>query len=351
MTVDGESKTKITEAVGGRGDGALIFKRQRVTVEAFYRYRTKGKDRLIFISHYGRNARNGYSLPDIREKAREYARLKKEVAPVDLKEHLEVVKAERQRKQEVLKRETAIEASRGSLEDLCRSYIGSLQRRKAPSAKDVERSLSYNLFNPFPELSLQKANSITTDDLMPVFQRILKRGVTTGFNRFRSYLLAAYNLGLKADYDPRQQLETGKRFGIQFNPVVPIPKYADYERVRERVLSNDEIQQFWNNVEKGTPDWSPLYGLLARFCLACYGNRPEQLNHIRWSDIDFNQRTLVSRTPKEKMLSRKNGSFLLPKGRWIYWNKPLYTENLNQNDSQPKICARQLPACLQIAEY
>ena len=117
-------------------------------------------------------------------------------------------------------------------------------------------------------------------------------GITTTYNRFRSNVMAAFNHGMKSDYDPREQLENGKRFSIPFNPVDAIPKYAEFERVRERSLANEELQQFWFNVEEGNKGWSPLYGLLLRFCLACYGNRPEQLNHIRWTDIDFNQRTL-----------------------------------------------------------
>ena len=233
----------------------------------------------------------------------------RDIAPVDLKEHLELEQAERLRKLEVQKLQAKAEASRGTLEDLCRSYIGSLYRREAASARDVENSLNFNLLKPFPKLSQQKANSITADDLMPVCQRMLERGVTTNYNRFRSNLMAAFNLGMRSDYDPRLQLENGKRFSIQFNPLDAIPKYAEYERVRERTLSNEEVYSFWHNLEKGKEGWSPLYGLLARFCLACYGNRPEQLNHIRWSDIDFNQRTLrfidtkgKKATPKKRII-------------------------------------------------
>ena len=49
----------------------------------------------------------------------------------------------------------------------------------------------------------------------------------------------------------------------------------------------------WHHLESGKETWSPLYGLLLRFCLVCFGNRPEQLNDIKWSDIDFTKQTLM----------------------------------------------------------
>ena len=292
LTVNGEKKDKLCEPVGNRGDGSIIYKQQCTEVEAYYRYRNKGKDRTIFIGQYVPFGKKGYNLTQIRDKAREYARLRKEIAPADLKEYLELEQARKEQEIADQKKQAEIEASKGTLEELCQSYVGSLKRRNASSAKDVESCLHYNLIKPFPHLVKRKANTITPDDLMPVCQKILARGVTTNFNRFRSYLMAAFNQGMKSDYDPRQQLENGKRFAIQFNPVDAIPKYAEYERVRERSLSNDEIHLLWHNHRKGKEGWNPLYGLLLQFCLACYGNRPEQMSEVKWADINKDQRTL-----------------------------------------------------------
>ncbi|MBO9494326.1 hypothetical protein J7438_09545 [Thalassotalea sp. G20_0] len=61
---------------------------------------------------------------------------------------------------------------------------------------------------------------------------------------------------------------------------------------RERSLSNEELHQMWHHLESGKETWSPLYGLLLRFCFVCFDNRPGQLNDIKWSDIDFSQQTL-----------------------------------------------------------
>ena len=138
LTVDEVKKDKLCEPVGSRGDGSIIYKQQCTEVEAYYRYRNKGKDRTIFISQYVPAGKKGYNLTQIREKAREYARLRKEIAPADLKEYLELEDA--RKKQEIAdrKKQAAIEASKGTLEELCQSYVGSLKRRKASSSKGYE---------------------------------------------------------------------------------------------------------------------------------------------------------------------------------------------------------------------
>ena len=60
----------MTEPVGGKDDGSLIFKQQKGNVEAYYRYRSKAySERTIFISRYSRIGNNGLKLDAIREKA------------------------------------------------------------------------------------------------------------------------------------------------------------------------------------------------------------------------------------------------------------------------------------------
>ena len=308
MVVDGKRKTKISEQVDGRDDGTIVYKKQKDAVAVYYRYRSSGSDKLIFICRYGRN-QGGYNLSEIREIGRGYARTKREVAPVDLKEHLELVELEKKRAAEALRSQQEAENRLGSLKDLCLAYVGSLFRREAKSARDVERCLKRNLTEPFGLLCQRRANTVTTDDLMPVFRRMLERKVTRQYNVFRSNLMAAYNLGIKADYDPRHLLENGKKFRLQYNPINAIPKYSEFERVRERTLNNDEIHQFWHSLGGDYTGWDPVYGLFARFCLACFGNRPEQLNDVRWTDIDRNLNTLrfvdskgKNATPKKRII-------------------------------------------------
>ncbi len=292
MSVDGVKKTKLSEPVGARGDGTLIFKKQQGAVEAYYRYRDGKSDSTLLIGRYSRTGKTGLTATEIRDKARSYARLRKEIAPIDLKEHLKLEEVRRLHEMEEQKRQAEIEASSGTLEDLCNLYTASLYRRNAASARDVDNCLKRNVITPFPHLADRKANTITGDDLLLIFRRLLERGVTRTYNMVRSNLKAAFNLGIKADFNPRQQHEHGKSFYLQSNPVDLIPREPEFDRTRERLLTNDELHQLWHFMESGLPTVSPLYGLLLRFCISCFGNRPEQLNDIQWTDIDFTQRTL-----------------------------------------------------------
>ncbi|MGI9283589.1 MAG: hypothetical protein ACR2PX_28775 [Endozoicomonas sp.] len=80
---------KISESAGGRGDGTLMFwKRGDESIEAYYRYREKGKESLIKIGQYRANRSGyGYSLSECRDKAQGFSRLRREI-PIDLKQHL-----------------------------------------------------------------------------------------------------------------------------------------------------------------------------------------------------------------------------------------------------------------------
>lgn len=291
MIVDGKRKSKISEQVDGRDDGTIVFKKQGDSIAVYYRYRSNGSDKTIFICRYGRN-QSGYNLSEIREIGRGYARTKREIAPVDLKEYLAQIELEKERAREAQRLQEEAENCLGSLEDLCRAYVWSLFRKEAASARDVERCLERNLIAPFSQFCQRKANTVTTDDLMPVFRSLLDRGVTREYSVFRSNLMAAYNFCLKADYDPRHLLESGKKFRLQYNPIDAVPKYDEFETALERTLSNDEINRFWHCLGGDYTGKGPVYGLLARFCLACFGNRPEQLNDVRWTDIDRTLNTL-----------------------------------------------------------
>ena len=81
MTIDGKKKSKISEPVGGKGEGTLVFKQQKSDVEAYYRYRDNGEDTTLFIGRYSRLGKTGLKLNEIRDKAREYARIRREIGP------------------------------------------------------------------------------------------------------------------------------------------------------------------------------------------------------------------------------------------------------------------------------
>ncbi|MBO9482289.1 MULTISPECIES: hypothetical protein [Gammaproteobacteria] len=71
INIEGKKKSKISEPVGGKGEGTLVYKQQKSNVEAYYRYRDNNKDTLLFIGRYSRLGKTGLKLNEIRDKARE----------------------------------------------------------------------------------------------------------------------------------------------------------------------------------------------------------------------------------------------------------------------------------------
>ncbi|OQX36396.1 MAG: hypothetical protein B0D91_09100 [Oceanospirillales bacterium LUC14_002_19_P2] len=287
-------KGKVSEPVGSRGDGNVVFwRRASGSIEAYYRYRNKGSDTLVKIGQYKLTRDGGgYTLAECRDKAFELARIRREVAG-DLKEHLEAQAVIQQREQQENKTRVEEEAKRGTLKDLCESYVANLERQGRKSTRNVERALICYVFEPFPKLAGMKACDIRPDDVVTILRRMIENGITTTTNRVRSYLHAAYEHGSRSDHDPMEQVAHGKRFMIKHNPVSVVPKQSSFERVRERCLTHEEIYRLWHEFPESLGGQSPVYGLMLRFMLATAGNRPEQLNDCRWSDFDEDRRTFT----------------------------------------------------------
>ena len=279
----------------GKGRGAIVFRKQGDTTTGYYRYWKGKKSVFIKLGTYrpARAKKAGFKLAELRGKARELATLREKISPQDLKEYLDGQEADRQQKAKEKKRQAEIEASKGTFEDLISTYIASLYRKKADSAKDTETSLKKNVLKAYPSIAKKKASDVTTDDIIQILKTILDRGNTTNYNRVRGFIQTAFNEGMKSDNDPRHLSSAGKRFSIPFNPVTPIPRHADFERVRDRVLENEEIRKAWQGINQGRPGYSPLYWLLIKLCFCLYGNRPKQLADCLWTNVDFQQRTLT----------------------------------------------------------
>ncbi|MGI2029117.1 tyrosine-type recombinase/integrase [Endozoicomonas acroporae] len=303
-------KYRLRESVGSRGEGTLLFeKRPSGSIEAYYLYKQEGKEFKIKIGPYkATRASHGYKLAECRDKAQELARLRRECGG-DLKGYLETQEREREKLYIEEQRQQEIEALQGSLKDLFDSYVASLHRKGRKTAYQVEKSLERHVLKPFPKLATEKARNITVDDVVSIIRRMIKKGITTSSNRLRSFLHAAYEFGMKADNDPREQVIHGKRFCIEYNPVSAVPRQPDFERVRKRYLSHEEVKRLWHDFMTLLPNVNPVFGLLVRFMLATGGNRPRQLLRCTWSDFDFNRRTFTfvewkgkNATPKDRVM-------------------------------------------------
>ena len=100
----------------GRGRGALLFRKVGATTIGYYCYMLNQKRRFIKLGTYSpaRKKTAGFTLQELRDKALDMSRLKQEVEPEDLKQHLGRVRLEREQAEIERKRQAAIEASHGT---------------------------------------------------------------------------------------------------------------------------------------------------------------------------------------------------------------------------------------------
>ena len=124
-------KKRLTEKVGGRGDGALLFeKRKSGTIEAYYRYKFQDKDSTIKLGNCTlTNNGAGFTLAECRDKTQDLSRLCRQCGG-DLKGYLEAEerKKEQQKLEEQQRQE--MEARKGSFADLMESCV--LDQRERP---------------------------------------------------------------------------------------------------------------------------------------------------------------------------------------------------------------------------
>lgn len=272
-----------------KGEGRLTVRvLPNGTKEFFYRYRTNGQDKTLALGRFG----SGRTLADIRKEYRRKRDLQEKTG--DVKEHL---RAEN--------RQAEIERRRGTFQQLLDAYVESLEAAKKPSAVQAKGCFARNVIKPFPALATAKASDIKPGDIQAILARMVRAGITRQVNVTRSYLRAAFAFGGKADHDPRTVAKDGVLFGLETNPVIPVPRIQDYEQTRDRVLTPEELGAFWKAL-----DALPIVQRQAlRLNLALAAQRPTQLLRADWSAFDFEANTLLLRDTKGRGGSRDH---LLP---------------------------------------
>lgn len=267
---------KLTEWAA-KGEGRLMV---RVLPggpkEFFYRYRHNGGDTMLALGRFDPEGKNGKTLAQIRGTLRDRRELQRETG--DVKQHLQ---AEGQRK--------AVEKRKGTLRQLLEAYIESLRAAGKESARKAEGVFNRNVLKPFPTLASTKANDIEAADIQRILARMVRAGITRQVNVTRSYLRAAYAFGAKADNDPRTVAKDGVLFGLKVNPVIAVPRIAAYERVGNRVLSEDELREFWHGLDA----LPVVQAATIRFNMALAGQRPTQLLRANWPAFDLELNTLL----------------------------------------------------------
>lgn len=198
---------------------------------------------------------------------------------------------EKKAEQEEKKRKRLEKEALGTFGQLVESYVAEMRSLGKASAKEVERSLEKAVFNPFPNLRRKKAREVTPNDIKAILAQMINNGITTQTNRVRSYLMAAFNHGMRQENNPRTYLEDSARFRIEFNPVVSIPRQADFEAVGDNVLSDVDLWSLWHELLK-TPHVGVVISSLVRFTLAMGGQRIKQVLATPWERYDLEQKTM-----------------------------------------------------------
>ena len=290
-----------------KGDGRLIVRVQPSgTKEAFYRYRANGLDRTVSLGRYNGKGQNGKTLRELRATAKKYRRLQDETG--DVKEHL---RAERRRRE--------VEARQGSFGQLLDAYVDTLKAAGKPSAAQAKAVFRRYIRQPFPGLVTARASEIEPADVQRILARMVKAGIKRQVNITRSYLHAAFAFGGKVDHDPRTVAHDGVLFALKSNPITLVPRIADYEKAGDRVLTTDELREFWKALDWRKEDTAkpakgkkagaekkakerPLVPLVTRaflrFNLALGGQRVTQLLRVDWPAFDFEANTVLLRDTK-----------------------------------------------------
>ncbi|MDW1966782.1 MULTISPECIES: tyrosine-type recombinase/integrase [Vibrio] len=243
-----------------------------------FRYFVEGKAKFIPLGQFPE-----LTLNDARNKQKELGELL--IQGVDPKEQLESTrKAKEQEKRE--------EARKGSVKQLFDAYVSQMQKDGKRTHKAVLASLEKEVYPIIPPAT--KAKDVTTHDLMLILAAMIKRGAKTQSNRVRSYLMAAFNYGLKHDNDPANFIDEAK-FGLVMNPVAAIPKQKDAERVGEHYLKLGEVMALIDDLNNEYQRFKMGESIrnLILLCLFTGGQRPYELAASKWESIDWQQKTLL----------------------------------------------------------
>ncbi|GAB3376309.1 tyrosine-type recombinase/integrase [Azotobacter armeniacus] len=272
-----------------RGFGTLLFERRPSgVIEAYYRQRVDGVEVRLKLGVYKRDTRSaGFSVAELRSKANECAEIAAKHGNV--KAYIEKQEAAAAAEQAERQRLAEIEASRGTLGDLFLDYIESRRGKATPSViKELERLYQANMLTPHPSIVAMKARDIRPDHILAILDPIWSRGAKVQADRMRSFLVAAFNHGLRAENAVGRA--NAKRYSLESNPaaVVAVEKVS---APVERALSDAELRRFWTTIES-TEGVGPIMALLFKFVIATGGQRIFNICQTTWDDYNLEAGTV-----------------------------------------------------------
>ena len=181
------------------------------------------------------------------------------------------------------------EAVKGSIQQLFRGYTDRMKTDGKRTYEAVLKSLEKEVYPFIPPQS--KAKDILPTDIVPVLSSMIQRGAVVQSNRVRSYIVAAFNFGLKHDLNPAQA-HTGVKFGLTTNPAQVIAKQSSAEKVGENWLALDEVKELLNTFHT-VNRVGPMVSDLLALCFHTGGQRPYELVASRWESVNWQEKTLL----------------------------------------------------------
>lgn len=277
---------------GSRGAGRLVAKISAAGAMFYFQYfDTERRKRFLPIDPHDSSGKRGLTLQRARDRAAELSTLFRNGAP-DLHAHFERQRdaAERAHKaaQDAARHE--LEASqRSTLRQLLEAYTAHLERAGKQSAGDVRRIFSKHVFEAAPDMAIRRAVEIPVDDFVGLIGKVAEADKGRTAAKLRSYLRAAFSLAIRSKTDPAAPM-TLRTFGIATNPIASIGALSQFNRVRDRNLSADELRAFLVRLEK-VP--AGVKKDAVQICLLLGGQRPAQLLRARPVDVDLPAATLT----------------------------------------------------------
>lgn len=195
-------------------------------------------------------------------------------------------------------RRTALIQSRDPLfKDLVRRYIEEYAEVHTKSAGQVDSFLTSHVI---PKLGNHRVSEIRRSDIRSIFNEFTNRGKFHMANQTVAFTSSVFGWAIREEII---DVPSNPCAGIRRNPT----------KSRERVLTDIEIRDFWRAfTELGYPSGHALKLILLT------GQRPGEVTHMRWRDIEFGKFRFTDRSdprsPKERIV----------KGAW--WNLSGQTE-------------------------
>jgi integrase len=283
---------EVYRATGERGMGRLgVEVSSTGTKRWLYRYFIEGKRKYIRLGLVSDN----FVMTQAQAECDQYAELlAKKTDPKAEIERLE--------KQQVEIKKS--EAMKGSIQQL---FIAYTDKMKTDGKRTYEAVLKALEKEVYPVIKPDtKAKEVQPTDIIPILSTMIQRGATVQSNRVRSYIVAAFNFGLRHDLNPAQ-VHTGVKFGLTTNPAQVIAKQSNAEKVGENWLTIEEVKIVLNTF-KDTNRVGSLVSDLMSLCFYTGGQRPYELVASRWDSINWEEATLLITSE----VSKNKRSHLIP---------------------------------------